>query len=214
MFYLGEIAFNNADYEQAIQLFNQALQKDNTLAGPCYRLAQCALLMKGQKQEARNYLVSEMKLVPEDTDILISTGSMFMTIGDPDCAAHCLLRAVDIDCANAEAYYYLGLVNAIKGSFEDAAEFFGHTLDISPEHIWALRDSAVVYLVMGRLADAAERIKKARALADDDSQLRSLDRRIRLVHAIERFGDFLCRFRPRFISRLASRISWFITHGL
>ena len=65
-----------------------------------------------------------------------------------------------MDSSNADAYYYLGLVSTTKGLFEQAAEFFSHTLDINSEHVGALRDSAVVYLTMGRCADAAERIKR------------------------------------------------------
>ena len=204
LFYLGEIAFNNANYERAVQLFNQALQKDDTLTGPRYRLAQYAL-MRGRKNEGRAHLVSELKLAPEDADTLVSMGSMFLTIGDSDLSTHCLLRAVDIDCANADAYYYLGLVNATKGRFEDAAEFFDHTLDIRPKDVCALKDSAIVYLAMGRSADAAERIKKAMDLAGDDSQLRAIYRRIRLVQTGERITDFLCRFKPRFVFRKSPR---------
>ena len=195
LFYLGEIALNDADYERAFELFDLALQKDNTLIGPRYRLAQCALTMGRQKQ-GRGYLVSEMELAPEDPDALVSMGSMFLAIGDTDCAVNCLLRATDIDCANADAYYYLGFVSAVQCEFEDASQFFGHTLDIRPEHIPALRDSALVYLAIGRFADAAERIKKARALAGNDSQLKVLDYKIRLARATERIADFLCRFKP------------------
>jgi len=197
LFYLGEIAFNNADYEQAVQLFDEALQKDGTLTGPRYRLAQCEL-RKGQKQQGRAYLVSEVQLAPEDADILVSMGSMFLTIDDIDYATHCFLRAADLDCANADAYYYLGLISAAKGQFEDAAEFFSHALDIRPEYVFALRDSALVYLAVGRLSDAAERIKKAKTLAGDDSQLRALDRKVRLAQIFERITDFLTRLKPNF----------------
>jgi len=195
LFYLGEIAFDNADYEQAVQLFNQALQEDDTLTGPRYRLAQYALI-RGVRQEARNYLVSEVKLAPEDADTWVSMGSMFLTIGDLDYATHCLIRAVDIDCANADAYYYLGLVSAIKGQFKDAVEFFDHILEYRSEQVSALRDSALVCLAMNRLDEAAKRTKKALALARDDPQLKALNHRIRLLQATERVRDFLCRFKP------------------
>jgi len=195
LFYLGEIAFNNSDYERAVKLLNQALQKDNTLTGPRYRLAQYALI-RGQKRKARAYLVSEMQASPEDSDTLVSMGSMFLTIGDLDLSVDCLLRAVSLDCANANAYYYLGLVSAMNKRFEDAAEFFGHTLDIKPRDVRTLRDSAVVYLAMGRLADAAERIKRALALAGDDVQLKLLDLRVQLAQLIKRIRDFLWRRRP------------------
>jgi len=197
LFYLGEIAFNNNDYEQAVQLFSQALQKDNTLAGPCYRLAQYAL-MRGQEQKGRAYLISELDMAPEDANTLVSMGSMFLRMGDLDYATQCLLQAVDIDRVNADAYYYLGVVRTIKGALGDAAEFFAHTLDIQSGHVLALRDSAFVYLAMGRLANAAERIKKARSLADNDSLLKALGWRVSLAQLQKRIGDFLCRFKPRF----------------
>ncbi len=205
LFYLGEIVFNSGDYPRAVKLFSKASQKDNKLTGPQYRLAECAL-MRGKPEEARNHLVSEVKLASEDTDILVSMGSMFLGVGDMNYATHCLLRVIDIDCANADAYYYLGLVSTIKGRFEDALEFFGHALDIRPTDVYALRNSAIVYLKMGRLTKAAERIKKALDLAGDDSQLKALDRRVRLVQATGRIADFLWQFQPRFISYLMSRI--------
>ncbi len=116
-------------------------------------------------------------------------------MGDLDYATQCLLQAVDIDRANADAYYYLGVVRAIKGALGDAAEFFAHALDISNGHVSALRDSAIVYLAMGRLADATERIKKARSLAGNDSQLKALRWRVSLAQLQKGIGDFLCRFR-------------------
>ena len=198
LFYLGEIAFSNNDYGRAVELFKQAIQKDKKLSGPYYRLAQHAL-MKGQKQKARIYLVSELNLTLDDADILVSIGTMFMMVDELDYATHCLLRAIDVDSANAEAYYYLGVVSAIKGAFEDAAELFSHTLDMKNNHIPALRDSAFVYLLMGRLAQADERIRKAVGLAGDDPQVRALGRGIRMAQVQQRITDFLFRFRPQFI---------------
>jgi tetratricopeptide (TPR) repeat protein len=213
LFYLGEIAFDNGDYEQGVDRFKQALQQDDTLPGPYYRLAQYAL-MKDKKKQARTYLLSELRLGPENGDTLVSMASMFLTIGeerhtqqdvfaetDLDHATHCLLRAIDLDFADADAHYYLGLISAVRGRLEDAAEFFSHTLDIDSEHIAALRDSAFVYLAMGRFADAVDRISKAKALAGNDRRLRTLARRIRIARAMERAGVFLCRFSPLSVLR-------------
>ena len=93
----------------------------------------------------------------------------------------------------------------LLGRFEDAAEFFAHTLDIQSGHVLALRDSAFVYLAMGRLANAAERIKKARSLADNDSLLKALGWRVSLAQVWQRIADFLCRFKPRFVFRKLPR---------
>ncbi len=127
LFYLGEIAFSNSDYEQAAELYSQAIQKDKKLAGPCYRLAQLAL-MKEQKQKVKIYLLSELGLGPEDADALVSMASMSLAIGDLELSTHCLLRAVDIDRANADAHYYLGVVTANRGWLEEAVEFLTQAL--------------------------------------------------------------------------------------
>jgi tetratricopeptide (TPR) repeat protein len=200
--HLGEIAFDCGDYEEAVELFNQAIQQDGKLRGPRYRLAQYALI-QGQEIKLKAYLIAELKLNPEDAGTLVSMGSMFLTIGETDLATHCLLRALDIDCTNPDAHYYLGLISIEKGRFSDAAEFFRHTLDLNSGHVGALRDSAYVYLMMGRLPIAAERITKASSLSSDDPQIRSLQRSIRIAQAIEHIMALLSRFCPRsFLRRL------------
>jgi len=201
LFYLGEIALYCGEHERAAALYSEALQKNSTLTGPRYKLAQCALA-RGEKQEVRDYLSGELKLAVEDADILVSIGSMFLAIDEPDCATDCLLRAVDIDGANADAYYYLGLASAIKGRLDDSAEYFGHALDIRPKDVEVLRDSAVVCLAMGRLAKAAERINEASGVSGDDSELKALARRVKLAQLTERIAGFFDRFRPRFKSHL------------
>jgi len=205
LFYLGEIAFDDADYERAAQLFNQALQKDSMLTGPRYRLAQHAL-MQGQKQKARNYLLAELELAPEDSDTLVSMGSMFLTIREADYAIHCLLRAVDINSANANAYYYLGLSSVVNGNLEDQVELLGNKKNIRPNDVRALRDSAIVYFAMGRLADATRRINKAKSLAGHDRQLRALESRIWLAKVREQIAEFLRRLWPGVISYLVSKV--------
>ena len=67
LFYLGEIAFNSADYTAAADLYEKARTKDASLKGPAYRLAQCAS-MAGNKPEAKAYLVAELGLAPECPD--------------------------------------------------------------------------------------------------------------------------------------------------
>jgi tetratricopeptide (TPR) repeat protein len=168
------------------------MHTDSSLTGPRYRLAQCALA-KGLTETARAYLIAELELDPDDADALVSMGSMFLAMNDYEYAMHCMLRAVGLDNANAEAYYYLGSISFAKEEFEDAAEFFGHVLDINPNHVWALRDSALVYLAMGNTAEAAQRIKRARSLAAHDSHFKWLDRRIRIHHAFTRLKNLMTR---------------------
>ena len=196
LFYRGEIAFQDGDYDKAVDYFNKALESDDTIQGPRYRLAQYAL-MNDEKAQARSYLVNEMKLALEDGDTLVSMGSMFLTLGDIGCATHCLLRAIDNNTTGADAYYYLGLASAMRKEYEEASELFAHSLDINSKHIPALKDSAKVYLLIGRLYDASDRIEKARELSPEDSEIKSIDKKIRIAKTSKKAKEFISRIRSR-----------------
>jgi Flp pilus assembly protein TadD len=118
-----------------------------------------------------------------------------MEIEDQAHAMHCLMRAIEVDGANPDAYYYLGVVSAMRGDYRNASEFLAHSLDLRSDHVPTLRDSASVYLSMDRLVDAAARIKKARSLDGNDVQLKKIDRTIALARAKRRIANTLSRFR-------------------
>jgi tetratricopeptide (TPR) repeat protein len=177
-------------------LFQQTLEKNPELPGPHYRMAQHALAQQ-DTPGARAHLLKELDLDVDDAGTLTSMGSMFLTIGDPDHATQCLLRATGLDKSNADAYYYLGLAAAAKGYFEDAVRFFTRALDLDGTHAAALKDSALAYLAAGKAAKAAELIAKARAAQPKDPELRTLDYNLRLTRLIDRWGRLLRRLRPR-----------------
>ncbi len=189
IFYLGEIAYSNADYETAIKFYLSALQNDNHLKGPRYRLAQYEL-MNGNEKEAKVQLIEELILEPDSSAVLISMGTMFLQIGDSHLAKRCLLQAVDIDCTNAEAYYQLAVVNVLNNRLADAAELFSHTLDLCSEHIGALRDSTLIYLAMGRFSKAGNRLSKLSKLVPKSYQLHRLYLKIHLGRIRKKLDNF------------------------
>jgi tetratricopeptide (TPR) repeat protein len=204
-FYLAEIAFEEEQYPQAQKLYQQALVSDGSLPGPRYRLAQCEILT-GSHRKAHELLTAELALDIGDADVLVSLGSMFIALDDLDAAAGCFLRAINLDAANANASYYLGLVSSLRGRLEQADKFLNQTLEICPEHILALKDSAIVQLAMGRTDSAAEQIKKAADLAKllpgpgcKMSQLSAVKRKIILARTAGRITDFLTKLKPRLL---------------
>ncbi|MFC1764030.1 tetratricopeptide repeat protein [Planctomycetota bacterium] len=201
LFYLGEMAYNDGAIEQALDCYNQALRFDDMISGPYYRLAEIALL-EGKKQKARAYLISELRNTGDHAKVLASLGSMFLAVAeveptsdrcepastdlsypyrhagvsnsDLDRAAHCLLRALELDDTDADTYHLLGLVSAMKGLARDAVEFFTHALDIQSDHGPALRDAALAYFQLEQWHEARDYLKKANAVLSDDGQLKSL----------------------------------------
>lgn len=159
LFYLGELAFNNKDYDQAEILYKKALDQDPNMEGVRYRLA-CCKFIKGLKTEARAYLLDELKFNNGDGQIMVSIGSISLNCNDFELATHCLLRAVDFDFNNAEAYYYLALVATKKGEFEDALDLLSHSLDLRPGRTLFLQTKAFVYSMAGKLKEAEELVGK------------------------------------------------------
>ena len=196
LFYLGEVAFDQECWSRAETLFKEALERDPDLPGPHYRLAQCALASE-RPQDARSHLMAELELEIEEAETLVSMGSMFLTLGDTDHATHCLLRATSLDVVNPEAYYYLAVTSANKGSFEDAIQFFNHAVNLKTDYVSALRDSAYTFLATGQPKRAAERIRQARTHAPKNWELRMLDYSTRVSCALHRFGTMISTLVPR-----------------
>ena len=98
---------------------------------------------------------------------------------------------------NPDAHYYLGVGAANKGHLNDATQFFAHALDLDPEHLSALRDSAFTYVAAGRMDKAAERVKRARTLLPKDCQLRTLDYSLRVLRLTRRITNTLRKLDPR-----------------
>jgi len=180
VFYLGEIAFNRGDTAGAERLFRKALRKDRKLLGSRYRLAQIAA-QRGNDTEAVRLLLDEFRLDVRDCDVLFSMGTMLIHLGELERAADCFLKILDDDRQHTEAFYHLGIALAQKAEFPGALQFFEHALSLGATKPELLADTALLYLKMGRLTDAARTVAAACELAGDDKNLIRLRRQIKLA---------------------------------
>lgn len=209
LFYLGEIAFNKGNYSRAGRLYEKSLRKGRytpELIGPNFRLAQLALL-RGQKMQAREHLLAELNKSPDNADVLVSMGSLFLQIGDYDYSVHSLLRAADIDCNNGTCYYYLGLISALRGRVDEALEFLDNCLALNPSEPSALRDSAALLLEAGELETAGHRLRKARAAGAFEQDLISLERKIKAARLRRKIIEMLSNIEFTTLRRTAKKLS-------
>jgi len=173
LFYLGEIELNAGNLVKAENLFNSAMQKNNDLPGPQFRIAQCAL-KKGQFERTRYYLAAELLLKPTNPDVLVSMASMYLKMDRTDEAGRCLLMATDLNFDHPGAHLYLGICCAIRGKYEDAAEFFLHVLDTEKENSEALKNLAKAYILTGKTEQAGEIINRIKKTCPDEKLIRTL----------------------------------------
>ncbi|MGB0922173.1 MAG: tetratricopeptide repeat protein [Alphaproteobacteria bacterium] len=75
-----------------------------------------------------------------------------------------LLRVVQRDPQDAEAYRYLGIAHQARGELQKAAEYFYRTMEIDPEHIPALENLGELYLALNKFEDAQAMLDEIRRL--------------------------------------------------
>lgn len=95
--------------------------------------------------------------VAEDADW--TAAKLAIARKDYDKAAPLLLRAVENDPSNADAWNYLGYVNARANRYEAALGYYGKALALQPRHRGANEYLGELYLKMGQLAKAEERLQ-------------------------------------------------------
>ena len=175
-FYLGELALHQKEYESAMKLFSRAIRQESRMSGPYYRMAEDAM-RREKPSEAKAYLVSEMKLTGQSPEVLVSMASMFISIDELEYATNCLMQAIDADHENADAYYFIGVINVLKGEFEDSLAFFEQAEKTGGNDFYVLRDTAAVHMRNGQKVLAADYLEKAKqaANAEQKSSLKALE---------------------------------------
>ncbi len=120
-FYLNR---NNADLENCLQLFKQAIQSDSTFALPYAWLGRAIEYEIGQKlfiDYDENTIISlcnkALSLDPNLADGYWIRGRYYRNIGEFEKAIDDLIKAIDINPNNAQAYRYLGSTYFIKRDY-------------------------------------------------------------------------------------------------
>ena len=126
--------------ERAIELFNQALERD-----PRYALARAGL---GEAY----WRLSRFTKKPEHVSLA---------------EQHCR-RALEIDPLVAQAWVAMGMIHAGTGRAEEALQDFQRALDRDPRNAEAHRELASVYARLGRKEDTEATYRKAIELRPDD----------------------------------------------
>ncbi|MHC5082569.1 MAG: tetratricopeptide repeat protein [Planctomycetota bacterium] len=126
-FYLGEVKRMQGFMPQAIRLYQSAIELNHNLVGPRFRLAQI-FKEKSDIRKSLELLRAELKLEPEDTDVLLSMGWLFLQLGAEGDASGCFLQVLDQDSKNYSPYYGLGMSLAMTGEFTGALQCLKHAI--------------------------------------------------------------------------------------
>ena len=140
---------------------------------------------------------------------------MFLQLDQLDYASNCLLKVVDLDHTNAEAFGRLGVALAKRGEYEGALQFLTHAVKLAGTDPLLLADIAFIYYKTGRLSLAAESIATACTLSGDDPEITRLARRIKLASATRNFSfnlrtNRLIQNMTLLIARIKTRLNFIL----
>jgi tetratricopeptide (TPR) repeat protein len=121
--------------------------------------------------------------------------SIFLKLDDLDFASNCLLKAIDLNPSNPDAYYYLGCINILKGRTDSAAELLRKAIELNPQHTAAVAELANLLLTGADFPAALEQINRLRQICPRDSHLKKLEKSYAAKQVIQRLADFFSRFR-------------------
>jgi tetratricopeptide (TPR) repeat protein len=129
-----------------------------------------ASLQNGNVEGARTSLESFLAARPKDSRGCLALGMTLAAQKDQiEAARRQLLRCTELDKANFEARYQLGLSYKIQGDAVRAIKFFEETIAIAPNYSLALRDLGTMYLQTGEEAKARSFLEQSVSLDASDA---------------------------------------------
>jgi len=130
-----------------------------------------AALQGGDIQKARSNLERYAILRPKDSRGCIALGLAISAQKDQvELARQQLFHCVEIDPANIEAKYQIGLSYKAQGDTTKAIQFLEETVTGAPKNAPALRDLGTVYLQAGNETKAREMLERSVTIAPDDPE--------------------------------------------
>jgi TolB-like protein/class 3 adenylate cyclase len=158
---------NRRANEEALQLFNSAIELDPDFASAYGRAAYCYVIAKtnGWISETANEIVEVTRLAQravelgKDDAIALATGGYALVYVVRDLEAAGLIdRALVLNSNLAEAWFYGGWVKTWLGEPEAALERFARAMRLSPLDLWAIgmrAGTAFAHFFLGRYDEAA-----------------------------------------------------------
>ena len=157
---LGIILGQNAELEEAIQHYREALRID-----PVYALAHnnlaYALVNRGEVEEAVEHYRRALATDPRLAQAHFGLGRILAVRGELEGAIDHFRQAAQIDPTDAKSHYNLGLALAIRGELEGAIDQFRQALRIEPIDTKAHYNLGAALAMRGELEGAIEHFRQA-----------------------------------------------------
>lgn len=163
-------AFNKSRYTAAEQLYRTLYdyQPDHV---PCLVNLGTILLYRNKCEEGIEYLTRATRLAPDLPISYFLAGICYYRMDRMEEAEQMFIYTIELDPANAEAFFYLANIEGITGRIDLALSHFAAAVKLKPTLADAHYNMARLYAEQGRIPDAARAYDRAiQAGAEPDTE--------------------------------------------
>lgn len=162
----GEAAFTQGNYEEALALYNQALELDSELA-TVYNNRGLVYVDLTEHEQALADFNQALALDPNHTKAYSNRGMLHLKLGDYEQAIADTSQAIELDDTVAEAYSNRGEAYRNLGDFEQALADYNIAIDLKPTLFNALNNRGTLYQQTGEYGLAIADFTQALELNPD-----------------------------------------------
>ncbi len=153
-------AFKNQRYNAAEQLYRTLIEANPDHLAGLINFG-TILLYRNKCEESIVYLERARRLAPDLAICYFMSGTARYKLNQLDEAAKDFIKTLDLDPANADAFFYLANIEGLHGEHEMAIKHFAAALKLNPKLADAHYNMAHIYIEMGELANAARSYDRA-----------------------------------------------------
>lgn len=157
--------FYDNDYDAALKLFNEIVERDKKNYLSFQKIAQIELARGNLEKSIENYEKC-LEIYSEDANIWNDCGNVYFDVPDFDNAIRCYKKAIEVDNDYYWAYYNIGLSIEEKkqndvDSRNEAKQWFEKAVKIKGNYHPALNEIGLYYLDNGNLELAEDYFKQS-----------------------------------------------------
>ena len=130
-YYKGLVYAESGDTTRAISSMQTAIEQDPAFMDAYNSLIKIYNARKDYKM-ARQYITSGLRFGPEDPALWVNRGVLFQGMGQPDSAANCFRKALELKPGLAVANYNLGAIAYQKDQYAEAIPLLEQVIE-SPD---------------------------------------------------------------------------------
>jgi len=161
--------FNQGEYEQALTVFNAALELDDQQPALWANVGNTHSKLNQNEQAVEAYQKA-IDLAPEDPTLYQNMGGLYASMGDTEKARELYQKAVSLSAYGdpkdaAVNYYNMGVTFINSGKSEEAIEALNKALEADPEYAEAHYQLGISMLGTGQMEESADHLKKYLELA-------------------------------------------------